>query len=419
MDIDDDGRSTVPCVVCNTSVDRDDILLTNYSDYVCSGCVSICDRCDSIETVNDNMHTVDGTWIWCESCTDRRAYFCDSCNEYNSSGTCYINDRSESWCSDCTDNAYFCEECDAYNADGCGSDCQEGRDAYGNRIIHDYSYRPDALFHSTDKSERLYFGLEIEVEDPRNLSESSEYAHRLEGMELAYLKHDGSLSCGYEIVTHPMSHDYYKNEASDLWDTLEHLRTHYKVKSWDTSTCGLHIHISRTGFNGGGHMHRFLNLIYSNQDFYQRLAGREESRWATFDDIMSVEIMRDAYGNRMTDDEGFTLHKPKRSIASKLQSYSTERYSAVNTRNRETLEIRIFKGTVNTNTIKSHIDLAHASVEYTRTLTVRDIREGALDANRFMWYIIQNGELYPELHERVNRLVLPNLVRLNGQKVSN
>ena len=216
-----------------------------------------------------------------------------------------------------------------------------------------------------------------------------------------------------------MSHDYYKNEASDLWDTLEHLRTHYKVKSWDTSTCGLHIHISRTGFNGGGHMHRFLNLIYSNQDFYQRLAGREESRWATFDDIMSVEIMRDSHGNRMTNDEGFTMHKPKRSIASKLQSYSTERYSAVNTRNRETLEIRIFKGTVNTNTIKSHIDLAHASVEYTRTLTVRDIREGALDANRLMWYIIQNGELYPELHERVNRLVLPNLVRLNGQKVSN
>jgi hypothetical protein len=60
MDIDDDGKSTVPCVVCNTSVDRDDILLTNYSDYVCSDCVSICDRCDSIETVNDNMHTVDG-----------------------------------------------------------------------------------------------------------------------------------------------------------------------------------------------------------------------------------------------------------------------------------------------------------------------------------------------------------------------
>jgi hypothetical protein len=419
MDIDDDGKSTVPCVVCNTSVDKDDVCTTSYSDYVCNECVQICDRCDDVGSVNDNFHTVDGDWLWCESCVDRRAYFCNECNEYNSDGSIYIQDRGENWCNICADNgAQWCEDCDAYFADGCDS-CSENTDEFGRRIIHDYSYRPDAIFHSTDKNERLYFGIEVEVEDPRNLSESAGYAHRLEGMELAYLKHDGSLSCGYEIVTHPMSHDYYKNEASDLWDTLEHLRTHYKVKSWDTSTCGLHIHISRTGFNGGGHMHRFLNLIYSNQDFYQRLAGREESRWATFDDIMSMEIVRDAYGNRVTDDDGFTLHKTKRSIASKLQSYSTERYSAVNTRNRETLEIRIFKGTVNTNTIKSHIDLAHASVEYTRNLTVRDVREGALAWVKFADYILAHADLYPELNERITRLVLPNLVRLNGQKVSN
>jgi hypothetical protein len=416
MEIDDDGNSTVPCVVCNTSVDRDDVLITSYSDYVCSECVSVCDRCDSIETVNDNMHTVDDNEIWCEGCTDRRAYFCDSCNEFNSRGTCFINDRSESWCESCTDNAYFCEECDVYNADGCDGDCQEGRDEYGNRIIHDYSYRPDAIFHSTDKNERLYFGIEIEVEDPRNLSESASYAHRLEGMELAYLKHDGSLHCGYEIVTHPMSHDYYKNEASDLWDTLEHLRTYYKVKSWDTTTCGLHIHVSRTGFEGGAHMHRFLNLIYSNPDLYQTLAGREQSRWATFDDIVSAQVLRDEYGNRITDEDGFTMYQSKRSITSKLigNGNGTERYSAVNTRNRETLEIRIFRGTVNQQTVKAHLDLAHASVEYTRTMTVKDIREGALSADNFIAYIISHADLYPELTERVTRLV-----RVHEQKVSN
>jgi hypothetical protein len=237
-------------------------------------------------------------------------------------------------------------------------------------------------------------------------------------MELAYLKHDGSLSCGYEIVTHPMSHDYYKNEASDLWDTLEHLRTYYKVKSWDTSTCGLHIHISRTGFNGGGHMHRFLNLIYSNQDFYQRLAGREESRWATFSDIMRTEVVRDEYGSRTLDEHGDYQFITKRDIASKLQGFNTERYSAVNTRNRETLEIRIFKGTVNTSTIKSHLDLAHASVEYTRSLTVRDVREGALGVYGFVNYILQNSTLYPELCERVNRLVVPNYVGISRQEVS-
>ena len=416
MDIDDDGNATVPCVVCNTSVDRDDVLTTSYADYVCNECVRICERCEDIGTENDSFNMVDGDFLWCEGCIDRRAYWCDSCNEYNTSGTLYIHDRGESWCNPCGDNSYYCDECDTYNADGCDS-CAENTDENGNRIIHDYTYRPDAIFHSTDKNERLYFGIEIEVEDPRNIVESSAYAHRLEGMELAYLKHDGSLHCGYEIVTHPMSHDFYKNEASDLWDTLEHLRTHYRVKSWDTTTCGLHIHVSRTGFEGGSHMHRFLNLIYSNKNLYETLAGREQSRWATFEDIMSMDVVRDEYGNRMTDEEGFTLHQSKRDIASKLRGYNTERYSAVNTRNRETLEIRIFRGTVNQQTVKAHLDLAHASVEYTRHMTVKDIREGALDVVKFIDYITAHADLYPELHERVTRLVP--VVRLNGQKVSN
>jgi hypothetical protein len=418
MLIDDDGKSTVPCVVCNTSVDKDEVLTTSYADYVCEHCVQICDRCSEVGSVNDDFHMVDGDYTWCEPCTHRRAYWCDRCEEYNSVGACYIYDRGEHWCEHCTDNTHFCEDCDNYYADGCES-CADNTDDYGNRIIHDYTYRPDAIFHSTDKNERLYFGIEVEVEDSRNLSDSSAYAHRLEGMELAYLKHDGSLSCGYEIVTHPMSHDYYKNEASDLWDTLEHLRTFYKVKSWDTSTCGLHIHISRTGFNGGGHMHRFLNLIYSNQDLYERLAGREASRWASFDDITSNQIMYDEHGNYALDRDGDYQYVTKRDIASKLKGYNTERYSAVNTRNRETLEIRIFKGTVNTNTIKSHIDLAHASVEYTRNLTVRDIREGALSASNFVHYILQNSTLYPELCERVNRLIVPNYVGISRQNVSN
>ena len=419
MLIDDEGNGTVPCVVCNTSVDKDDVVTTSYADYVCNDCVQICDRCDDIGSTNDSFHTVDSDFLWCEVCVDRRAYWCDNCNEYNSDGSLYIQDRGEHWCNHCTDeHTQFCEDCDAYFADGCDS-CADNLDENGRRIIHDYSYRPDAIFHSTDKNERLYFGIEIEVEDPRTLTESANYAHQLEDMELAYLKHDGSLSCGYEIVTHPMSHDYYKNEASDLWNTIEHLRTHYKVKSWDTSTCGLHIHISRTGFSGGTHMHRFLNLIYSNQELYERLAGREASRWASFEDIISQELLRDEYGNAVLDEDGYRQYYNKRDIASKLRGSNSERYSAVNTRNRETLEIRIFKGTVNTNTIKSHLDLAHASVEYTRNLTVKDIREGALNASNFVHYILQSDtNLYPELQERVNRLVLPH-VRVHEQKVSN
>jgi hypothetical protein len=240
-------------------------------------------------------------------------------------------------------------------------------------------------------------------------------------MDLAYLKNDGSLNNGFEIVTHPMSHDFFKNEASDFWSVLEDLRSKngVRVKSWDTKTCGLHIHISRTGFNGGAHMHRFLNLVYSNPDFYSTLAGRTSDQWAKFTDIYRREYKRDANGERIFNlDNGYEI-ETKRTFKHKLDNErNSDRYSAVNTLNRETLEMRIFRGSVNGETIKAQIDLAHASVEYTRNLTVQDVRNGNLSASRFMFYIIDNCELYPELHSRINKLILPNLVGLARQNES-
>jgi hypothetical protein len=257
----------------------------------------------------------------------------------------------------------------------------------------------------------------VELEAPTSYQDSSNYAYRLEGMELAYLKQDGSLNHGFEIVTHPMSHDFYKNEASELWDTLENLRTTYKVKSWDTTTCGLHIHISRTGFNGGAHMHRFLNLVYSNQNFYEALAGRNSSNWAKFADIYRQDFERDAEGNRILDVYDNYVTSRKRDLMSKLGNHSTDRYSAVNTNNRETLEMRIFRGTVNSNTIKSQIDLAHASVEYTRNLSVKDVREGAMLPRKFAEYIYSNSELYSDLVKRMNRTILYSEKNLQKERV--
>jgi hypothetical protein len=234
-------------------------------------------------------------------------------------------------------------------------------------------------------------------------------------MDLAYLKHDGSLNDGFEIVTHPMSHDFFKNEATDLWSVLENLRSKdgMKVKAWDTKTCGLHIHISRTGFNGGAHMHRFLNLVYSNPDFYSTLAGRTSDQWAKFTDIYRREYKRDADGERVWNEgTGYEITE-MRTFKHKLNTdYNSDRYSAVNTNNQATLEMRIFRGSVNGDTIKAQIDLAHASVEYTRTLTVQDVREGALSADNLMWYVFQNEALYPELIARLDKLVV-GLVRQN------
>ena len=401
--IDEVDESVHECAVCSTDIETDDVIFTSYSGtIICMDCSMMCARCDNIETVNDTFYEVDGD-TWCEGCTEQRAYYCDSCNEYNSYGTNYITDRQESWCEGCTNDSYYCEDCDEWNADGCDSFLDSS-----SRLIHDYNYRPDAIFHSTDKNERLFFGIEVEVEAGRNYELASEYAYRLEALDLAYLKSDGSLNHGFEIVTHPMSHDFFKNDAQELWDTLEQLRTNdpYKVKAWDTNTCGLHIHISRTGFNGGSHMHRFLNLVYSNQEFYEKLAGRSSDQWAKFSDIIRNDYVRDKDGIPIEDDHGFTRTVTTRTFKHKLGGYrGSDRYSAVNTNNSETLEMRIFRGSVNSNTIKAQLDLAHASVEYSRTINANDVINGALTADSFMWYIFEHEELYPHLVSRIDRLI--------------
>jgi hypothetical protein len=411
------------CSVCSIEYDVENLCTTEYDSLVCDNCVQICERCDSVGSSNDVFCTVDGNEIWCESCTERRAHWCERCEAYNSDTSFYISDASEYWCQPCADSsAYWCDDCDEYNAEGCDR-CSDDRSADGSRLIHDYSYRPDAIFHSTKDDERLFFGIEIEVEALDDLKESAEYAHQLESMDLAYLKHDGSLNHGFEIVTHPMSHDFFKNEAGDFFRVMEGLRSQkgIRVKSWDTRTCGLHIHISRTGFSGGAHMHRFLNLVYTNPDFYSTLAGRTSDQWAKFTDIYKREYKRDANGERiyLDDSRGYEI-ETKRTFMHKLDNErNSDRYSAVNTLNRETLEMRIFRGSVNGDTIKSQLDLAHASVEYTRNLTVQDVTQGALTSDNFMWYIFEHESVYPELVARIDKLITPNLpVRLAEQNVS-
>ena len=395
MDADED-IVLLTCSGCMTEVSEDDAHLISYSgDVSCENCKRICEHCDDTGWENDDWYYVDQSEMWCQSCMENHANYCDDCNEYHTGSSYYTEDTNNSYCEDCVGNTSWCEDCDAYYAHGCSD--HDGDDA---RVIHDYSYRPDPVFHSTDKEERLFFGLEIEVEAQRSRSDSAEYASRLEAYELAYLKSDGSLNCGFEIVTHPMTHDFYKSEAKELWDTLENLRsrTGIRVKAWDAPTAGLHIHISRTGFNGGAHMHRFLRLVYDNQTLYEAIAGRSSSRWAKFDDANTDYV-------KEVDGDGDRVWAQRRNLKNKLEnSRNSDRYSAVNTQNHATLEMRIFRSSVNGETVKSFIDLAHSSVEYTRGLSVRDIREGALSSNNFTQYIQDNAALYPELNVRLAKV---------------
>jgi len=384
METTDEVEIKYKCTVCTSELDGSTVIETDYGTPVCENCMRACGRCDAVMTTNDIFHLVNDDAYWCENCTDASAHFCDEHEGWFTGYTYSAEDSNNLFCEYCYENyCSWCDDCEASYFHGCNID-HEG----AGRHVHDYSYRPDPIFHSKDgESTRLYFGVEIETEvrgaDYDALREAAEYAQILENENVAYLKSDGSLECGFEIVTHPMSHSYFTDSANPLWRVVRTLKSDYNMMSWGTRTCGLHVHISRAGFNGGTHQHRFLQLVYNNKDLYELLAGRSSSHWAKFDDVINPR-----------DGKKTFMHKVNRDTGS-------DRYSAVNTNNRQTLEMRIFKGSLNPRFIKSAVDLAHASVEYTRIMNVREVVDGGLSCTKFIQYIRDNKATYESLHDRI------------------
>lgn len=382
--IDEDVVEQLVCNYCCSNTDESSSVSASNGDRYCDDCARICEHCDFIGHTDDDFSAVDGAEIWCQRCIERFTNWCDWHSEYFTGYTYHAEDSSNTFCEDCyMNNTSHCEDCDASYVNGCDTDHDE------SRVIHDYSYRPDLIFHQTDDDTRLYFGIEIETEnknesyDDRN--KAAEYANRLEQLQLAYLKSDGSLTCGFEVVTHPMSHDFLMTEADDLWSTISALKYQHGMISWGTRTCGVHVHISRSGFNGGAHQHRFLQLVYNNQAFYEALAGRSSDRWASFTDAHNVHGEKSFY-NKIVN------HR------------DSQRYSAVNTINRDTLEMRIFRGTLNVRTLKSIVNLAHASVEFTRDVSVPQVRAGHLNWQNLVMYVRSKPEIYSELIGRLDRV---------------
>lgn len=313
--------------------------------------IMFCDSCERYE-YEENCHRYNGD-VYCDPCYDEYIYFCDNCNEN------YHRNREH----DC----YYDED-----------------DDDDNSPIHSYSYKPAPEFFGQGK---YYLGFELEVEsingsrfDGASIAESTLGHH-------AYMKDDGSLNDGFEIVTHPHTLEEYKNLR---WEFLNKLKTQ-GYRSWNTHTCGLHVHVSRTAFDPvrilntrrervlsrQAHELRFMKLIYDNQRQVERIAGRSNCHFSSFDD--------------------------KNNLVPKVKHgyQSNGRYAAVNTENRETLEVRVFRGSLRLERVRSALEFVHAAVEYTRDLKVTG-KNNALTWSKFLAFVVANEETYPNLLTIIN-----------------
>jgi hypothetical protein len=218
-----------------------------------------------------------------------------------------------------------------------------------------------------------FFGLELEFELSRGRrGDFVDIVREHWSQKFCDIKHDGSLADGLELATQPMTLAHFR--TLDL-HMLEQLRAN-GARAWDTSTCGIHIHLERGTFATRAHVWRFAKFIFGNRHQLRPIVGRDSSSYVQW---------------------GADSFQVISNVLKGVRFASTGHYSAVNLDNNATIEVRVFKSTLRAATLTRYVEFLFALVEYTRDLTILDVTLGALDLHAFTsWLSVRSGD-YPTL----------------------
>ena len=315
-------EQTFTCEICGRALTRRERILFD-GQQLCTRCLEehtlLCDECGERLWAEDNAGSRDRPL--CQECYDDHYTTCCRCGSLlRESEACY-------------------ESLDEYEERPYCAACFQCVDQ--GRVIHDYCYKPEAVFHGEGPR---YFGVELELD---NGGECAAHAAALlkianrEG-EYAYIKHDGSLSDGLEVVTHPMSLDFQLRRMP--WQALCREAVSMGYVSHRAACCGLHVHISRLAF---GETERrqdaaIARVLYFFEKHWEELlkfsrrTPRQLERWAA------------RYGYK---------ERPMEILDFAKKGGHGGRYTCVNLQNRDTVEFRMFRGTLKSNTILATLEL--------------------------------------------------------------
>ena len=287
--------------------------------------------------LQDHEQTEIDDELLCDHCAEEHTVQCDHCGE-------------TIWCNDaiCDDHSTLCECCfdDHYRrCEGCGRILHDGDVLWHHDMpycancydrldteIEEYGYKPDPIFYGEGSR---FFGVELEVDFG---GKDEDNARRIKAQanprcENIYIKSDGSLDDGFEIVTHPMTLDYHLNEM--YWEDVLRKAVNLSYKSHMTSTCGLHVHVNRDALGENRDEQEkvierilfFVELHWNELFVFSRRSQYSINRWAA------------RYG----------MEKTGKEILDKAKKGNTGRYAAINLCPYHTIEFRLFRGTLKLN----------------------------------------------------------------------
>lgn len=127
------------------------------------------------------------------------------------------------------------------------------------------------MFYKLPKENNVrFYGVELEIDGAGRYDDNAEKIYDTANVqnEVLYIKSDGSLDEGMELVSHPCSIDFHRKKFP--WEDIVRKALSLGYRSHNTSTCGLHVHIGRKQL---GYSYEEQEEVISRIMFFSRAIG--------------------------------------------------------------------------------------------------------------------------------------------------
>lgn len=338
------------CVICGQEFPWDDMYLSPEGEFICEEChdanISVCPDCNC-EYWNDDLtpvHIDDGAISnVCQSCLHSYSQ-CEDCEDYFEDVT---------W----RGNHCYCNCCIADHT------VQLVDEDEPITCYHQHHNEEPVFFKLDNEGNEPYFGVELEVDAVSSYcNDNDEIALDIASImpnDFIYFENDGSLDEGFENITQPATLAYHNSIKSQYKKMFKRI-VHSGLRSHQTRTCGMHVHFNRNFFDSENEELYVARLLYLVENFWDKMVifsrrrPSELDRWCKHYDSDVNHIAK------LWKDGDISCHE--------------DRYHAVNLMNDNTIEFRIFRGTLKWNTYIATLQFCYNMIMTAKDKNVNEIQ---------------------------------------------
>jgi hypothetical protein len=174
-----------------------------------------------------------------------------------------------------------------------------------------------------------------------------------------YCQFDGSIhrERGLEVVSHPFTYEWLEENWGPLTNVLNALRS-MGYRAWDTDACGMHVHISKTAMEVA-QRGIFCHMIYEYPGLSTTVAGRPRG-----------DAALERYASLDKEPKGRWIEKVEQNT-----NFGVGHSVAVNVEDPETLEVRIFRGTLNPVSFRKNLEYVYSLYTFAQTVSLEEANE--------------------------------------------